>query len=245
MARTWWSQRFIAVLEQIGVGGRLARGRSYARPGQIVSLDVDAGRRGRAGAGQPAAAVPGADRRPRVRQGRVGARWRRRWPTTRRYAAALLAGEMPREIEEVFTGVGLSLFPASARDLAMDCTCPDHAVPCKHLAAVFYVLAERFDADPFEMLALRGRDRETLLADLRRPARGRGPRRAGAAAPRSPRCWTASSPQARPARRPRRARPPRPDALLDQVPELAVEVRGERVTDLLRPAYRALGSAPD
>ena len=90
--------------------------------------------------------------------------------------AALLAGEMPHEIEEVFTRVGLSLFPASARDLALDCTCPDQAVPCKHLAAVCYVLAERFDADPFAMLALRGRDRETLLADLRERRAERGAR---------------------------------------------------------------------
>jgi uncharacterized Zn finger protein len=71
--------------------------------------------------------------------------------------------------------VGLSLFPASARDLALDCTCPDQAVPCKHLAAVCYVLAERFDADPFAMLALRGRDRETLLADLRERRAEAGP----------------------------------------------------------------------
>ena len=121
--------------------------------------------------------------------------------------AALLAGEMPHEIEDVFTRVGLSLFPASARDLALDCTCPDQAVPCKHLAAVCYVLAERFDADPFAMLALRGRDRETLLADLRERRAERGPR-SGARHRRWPRCCPRSTPQV-PCPRPRRARTPR------------------------------------
>ena len=166
MARTWWSKRFLAVLEQIGVGGRMARGRAYARQGQIVSLDVDTG-----GA---VAKVQGSRPRPYAVRVGVSAFGKAEWAEVAEamvadasLTAALLAGEMPHEIEEVFTRVGLSLFPASARDLALDCTCPDQAVPCKHLAAVCYVLAERFDADPFAMLALRGRDRETLLADLR------------------------------------------------------------------------------
>ena len=166
VARTWWSQRFIGVLEQIGVGGRLSRGRSYARAGQIVSLEIEVG--------AVRAAVQGS--RPRPYQVRIGipAFGKAEWGQLGQalvddasYAAALLNGEMPRDIESVFAAVGLTLFPASSRDLAMDCTCPDYQVPCKHLAAVFYVLAERFDADPFEILALRGRDREALLADLR------------------------------------------------------------------------------
>ncbi|MDT7649132.1 MAG: hypothetical protein QOI36_538, partial [Pseudonocardiales bacterium] len=175
VARTWWSQRFLGVLESLGVGGRLSRGRSYARAGQIVSLDV--------AAGGALAQVQGS--RPQPYKVRIGipafgkAEWA--WVTQAlageaSYAAALLNGEMPRVIETVFDGVGLSLFPADQRDLAMDCSCPDYAVPCKHLAAVFYVLAERFDADPFQILALRGRDRDTLLEELRA-------RRAAAAPP--------------------------------------------------------------
>jgi uncharacterized Zn finger protein len=239
VARTWWSQRFIGVLEQIGVGGRLSRGRSYARAGQIVALDVEVG--------AVQAVVQGS--RPQPYQVRIGlpafgkAEWGQLGQTLAddaSYAAALLNGDMPREIESVFEAVGLSLFPASSRELAMDCTCPDFQVPCKHLAAVFYVLAERFDADPFEILALRGRDREALLEDLRA-------RRAAAAA--GPGTGVAPLEQVldsyfvaggildEPLTGP--ATPS--DALLDQIPELAVDARGERVTDLLRPAYRALG----
>src|SRR4030081_318407 len=65
------------------------------------------------------------------------------------FAAKLLAGEMPREIEDAFSACKLSLFPAAGRELASACSCPDWASPCKHVAAAFYILAEAFDADPF------------------------------------------------------------------------------------------------
>jgi len=243
VARTWWSQRFIGVLEQIGVGGRLSRGRSYARTGQIVSMEVEVG--------AVRAEVQGS--RPRPYRARIGipAFGKAEWGAVCQaladdasFAAALLNGQMPREIESVFAGLGLALFPASSRELAMDCSCPDHEVPCKHLAAVCYVLAEQFDADPFEILALRGRDREALLAELRNR------RTAAATADPTDRVPPLTEVLttffvAGPGLEDRLTGPQTPsDALLDQVPELAVDVRGERVTDLLRPAYRALGGAP-
>ena len=83
------------------------------------------------------------------------------------FSARLLAGEMPPELEEVFAAAGAPLFPAGVRDLAMRCSCPDWQVPCKHLAATFYLLAEAFDADPFQILHWRGRDRDALLGRLR------------------------------------------------------------------------------
>jgi uncharacterized Zn finger protein len=240
VARTWWSQRFLAVLESLGVGGRLSRGRSYARAGQIVSLDVDTG-----GA---LARVQGS--RPQPYQVRVGvpAFGKAEWGAVAQaladdasYAAVLLAGEMPRDIERVFEATGLSLFPAESRDLAMDCSCPDYAVPCKHLAAVFYVLAERFDADPFQILALRGRDREALLAEVRArraaladeaPVSGAG------LADVMDRYWSAGTGLDEQLTGPRTA----PDALLDQVPPFPITVGGAQVTELLRPAYQALGA---
>jgi uncharacterized Zn finger protein len=155
------------------------------------------------------------------------------------YAAALLNGEMPREIEQVFDEVGLSLFPAGQRDLAMDCSCPDYAVPCKHLAAVFYVLAERFDADPFQILALRGRDRETLLEELRTRRAAAAPAEADgspALADAMGSFWTGGTALPTLLAGPRTP----PDALLDQVPPFPIAVRGASVNDLLRPAYRAL-----
>jgi uncharacterized Zn finger protein len=82
------------------------------------------------------------------------------------FAAKLLAGEMPQEIEQVFREVGLSLFPEKLRDLETDCSCPDWSNPCKHIAAVYYLIGEEFDRDPFLIFKLRGAIREELIEML-------------------------------------------------------------------------------
>src|SRR6202043_3012991 len=162
----WWSRRFIGVLEAAGLSGRLARGRSYARAGQVLDF--------RLSQGKVTAQVQGSRVRPYdVRLGVLPLtkpQWRRvteRLASQALFRAKLLAGEMPHEIEDVFAECGTPLFPRSATDLDMHCSCPDWGVPCKHLAAVCYVLAEEFDRDPFAMLAWRGKLRDALLAALR------------------------------------------------------------------------------
>ncbi len=75
----------------------------------------------------------------------------------------------------MFESCGTPLFPASSRDLTMSCNCPDWGMPCKHLAAACYVLAEAFDADPFAMLAWRGKGRDELLDALRGARAGEPP----------------------------------------------------------------------
>ncbi len=163
----WWSRRFIAVLESLGMSGRLQRGRNYARKGQVLEFSLTQGK--------VTARVQGS--RPQPYKVTIGVlplttpQWReveRRLASQALFRAKLLAGEMPAEIEQVFASCGTPLFPRSAADLDMHCSCPDWEVPCKHLAAVCYVLAEAFDDDPFAMLAWRGRNRDTLLAALRR-----------------------------------------------------------------------------
>lgn len=236
IARTWWSSRFIEVLESIGVGGRLGRGRNYARAGQVLSLQVDVG--------TVTGTVQGSRPRPyRVRIGLVPfgkAEWARieqaladdAW-----YAAKLLAGEMPTEIEELFDSVGLALFPTAAGDVSMDCTCPDHEVPCKHLAAVCYLLAESFDADPFALLALRGRERAELLDNVRARRSGRGARSTDP--PALAEClgdFFSSPVRPGPAGGPAAAS----HAVLDELPPVGVTVRGQNLVELLRPVYRAL-----
>jgi uncharacterized Zn finger protein len=242
IGQSWWSGRFIGVLESIGVGGRLGRGRTYARAGQVMSLQV--------AAGSVQAQVQGSRPRPyRVRIGLVTfgkAEWaqvEQAMADSAWYAAKLLAGEMPTDIEEVFASVGLTLFPDNLGDLSMDCSCPDWEVPCKHLAAVFYLLAESFDEDPFAILALRGRDRETLLDNIR-ARRGGGAPGAGLTqradttpaltdcldsyfqlAADLPTLFTTAAAA---------------DALLDELPPVDVTVRGHPLAELLRPAYRAL-----
>ena len=175
----WWSRRFIAVLESLGMSGRLQRGRNYARKGQVLEFSLTQG--------TVTARVQGS--RPQPYQVTIGVlplttpQWRevqRQLAGQALFRAKLLAGEMPAEIERVFADCGTPLFPRSPADLDMHCSCPDWEVPCKHLAAVCYVLAEAFDDDPFAMLAWRGRNRDTLLAALRSAGQhGTGQHRTG------------------------------------------------------------------
>lgn len=95
------------------------------------------------------------------------------------FAAQLLNGEMPPDVEEVFRAVKVPLFPARRGDLTTTCSCPDWANPCKHVAAVYYLLGERFDEDPFLLFELRGRSQEQVIAALRE-------RRAAEAEPATP-----------------------------------------------------------
>ncbi|MGI8311122.1 SWIM zinc finger family protein [Saccharopolyspora hattusasensis] len=139
---------------------------------------------------------------------------------------------------------GLQLFPTTMRELTMDCSCPDWEIPCKHLAAACYLLAESFDEDPFQILAWRGREREELL-DRLRALRGSVSAPAAEAADDAaplPECleafWTAPDPPAAsaiPA-----PEPTAPDALLDELDPLPVKIQGKSAVEFLRPAYRAM-----
>jgi uncharacterized Zn finger protein len=166
IGESWWSRRFLDVLESLGIGGRLDRGRTYARKGQVISLDV--------APGVVTAAVQGSRARPyrvSVTLARLSeADWRRAedaMVARASFLAKLLAGEMPTDIEEAFEACSAELFPARHAELDAACSCPDWANPCKHLAAVYYLLAEAFDDDPFLMLRWRGRGRDELLQNLR------------------------------------------------------------------------------
>jgi uncharacterized Zn finger protein len=163
---TWWASRWIAVLESFGWESRLQRGRAYARAGQVLSIDL--------APGEVRARVQGSRPKPYTVQIHVrmldDAAWERVTAALAEraiFAARLLAGEMPQEIEEAFAAAGVSLFPASARDMQTQCSCPDSANPCKHIAAVYYLLGEAFDRDPFIIFQLRGRSQEQIVAGLR------------------------------------------------------------------------------
>ncbi len=171
----WWSQRFIAVLESFGVGGRLERGRLYARDGQVTELEVEPG--------IVLAKVQGTRYTPYRVRIRAKLLSEHQWRRAERAMAAqalplaqLLAGQMPRDVEQHLEDCKLTLFPASYDDVRATCTCPDTENPCKHIAAVYYLLAERFDADPFLIFTWRGRTEEELLGGLR-ARRGRSNRK--------------------------------------------------------------------
>lgn len=164
--KNWWASRWIRALSSLMDEGRLTRGRSYARRGQVIEIDIKSG--------QIAARVQGS--RPKPYRVSIwlnpldDAEWDKVLDALSEqaiFAAQLLAGEMPADIEQVFDGVEVPLFPAKRGDLKTDCSCPDWANPCKHIAAVYYLLGERFDEDPFLLFELRGRTKEQIAAALR------------------------------------------------------------------------------
>jgi len=166
IGETWWSKRWVGVLESFSLGTRLTRGRSYARQGQVISIDVQPG--------IVRAKVQGSRPKPYDIEIRLKPLADQDWDKVTEamaaqaiFAAKLLAGEMPTNIEEAFSAVNLSLFPTAAKELDTDCSCPDWANPCKHIAAVYYLLAERFDEDPFLIFKLRGRTKEQIIETLR------------------------------------------------------------------------------
>lgn len=172
--KNWWARRWIAAMEQLVSGPRLMRGQYYARQGQVVSIEET-----REGV---TALVQGSRPRPYKVTIRLTPLTARQWNRVLDvladqaiFAAQLLAGEMPSNIEEAFSTAGVSLFPQSSHDMISDCSCPDKANPCKHVAATHYILGERFDEDPFLLFRMRGRSQEQLLTSLRQ-------RRSGSAA---------------------------------------------------------------
>lgn len=243
IAQTWWSERFVEVLEDLGIGGRLQRGRAYARKGQVLSFSVDPG--------QVTAQVQGSRSEPyRVRVG-ITAYGKTEWAEVEAalagnawYAAKLLAGEMPEDIEDVFADHGLSLFPTSADELSLDCSCPDWAVPCKHIAAVFYLLAESFDEDPFTILAWRGRERQDLLDNLHAARSAGASGGAGTVEQISqPLSESLDSYFVLQAELPV-TNPPAGSSttLVDQLPPIDLTVRNRPLADLIRPVYTALAA---
>jgi len=166
IGETWWSKRWIGVLESFNMGARLTRGRTYARRGQVVSIDV--------GKGVVTAKVQGTRRSPYAVNIQLKPLSDKDWDkvadamtSKALFVAKLLAGEMPQNIEEAFAQAKVSLFPQKRRELITSCSCPDWANPCKHVAAVYYLLAERFDEDPFLIFKLRGRTKEEITKTLR------------------------------------------------------------------------------
>jgi uncharacterized Zn finger protein len=164
--KTWWADRWIKALRVLMDSGRLSRGRSYARRGQVIDINV--------AQGHISSRVQGSRRTPYKVDIRLIPLSDRQWSKVfdalaekAIFAAQLLIGEMPQDIEQVFDAVQVPLFPSSRGDLKTDCSCPDWANPCKHIAAVYYLMGERFDEDPFLLFELRGRSKDEIAAALR------------------------------------------------------------------------------
>jgi uncharacterized Zn finger protein len=163
----WWVQRWNDLLNSYRFKKRLERARNYAREGNVLSIEFKGP--------QVLARVQGTAPEPYQVSLSIDPFTEEDWnyvvatmAEQAIYSAHLLAGEMPHNIEQVFTANGLSLFPFTLSDIHSRCSCPDPQNPCKHIGAVYYQLGDRFSEDPFVLFQLRGRTKEQILDDLRR-----------------------------------------------------------------------------
>ena len=240
-----FSASFVAMFEALRMAPTFARGRRDARAGHVRSLSVSSS--------LVTAHVRGPDDthafRSRIAVRAFGAaEWARiedDLAAQARYVADLLAGRMPEGIEEVFRRAGLTLLPLGLDEVAMDCSCERWPMPCIHLAATCYALADSFETDPFGVFAWRGRGREELLTRLSQlrgaaahdiPAIEVPAEQRSAALGDPADFWGTGTPAAPPPQQPLA----RPDLLLDQLDTPPLRYGGVSLTELLRPAYLAL-----
>ena len=179
---TWWGRLWIRALEQLGddFENRLPRGKKYAEEGAVSHFTVTPG--------EIQAKVHGR-KTYNVTLGLpalTGAQWEKaldRIYQESRFVASLLAGEMPQGLDETFREAGASLYPRVPKELQTHCDCPDWANPCKHVAAVCYIMAEALDRDPWLLFDLRGLTKEEVLEALQAkmdvPALESAPRKRG------------------------------------------------------------------
>ena len=163
----WWVQRWIDLLNSYRFKKRLERARNYAKEGNVLSIEFKGPK--------VLAKVQGTAPEPYEVSLSIDPFSEEDWNYVVEtmaeqavYSAYLLAGEMPHNIEKVFTANGLSLFPFTLSDIHSRCSCPDPQNPCKHIGAIYYQLGDRFSEDPFVLFQLRGRTKEQILDDLRR-----------------------------------------------------------------------------
>lgn len=158
---SWWSQAWCDNLEQYSdYENRLPRGRSYLRNGLVIDLQISKG--------EIRAKVQGKTSKPYnivvcidpLKKEAVE-RIQQRCEFGITSLDALINGEFPRELQDLFTSKE-GLFP-TPREIHFDCSCPDGAYLCKHIAAVMYGVAVRLDEKPLLFFELRGIDPQSLV----------------------------------------------------------------------------------
>ncbi|MEV6361439.1 SWIM zinc finger family protein [Nocardia asteroides] len=161
--RTWWGKALLDSVEKVADAGRLSRGRTYARAGQVVNYRIERG--------AVTAEVQGSQPSPFTSVLTLR-------PLRPEEIELLLAEirEAPGMLAEIASGalppaLGPHLLPTTASELDFSCSCPDMGWPCKHVAAVCYLLAERLDEQPSDILTLRGLDLDTLIGGVEKSTR--------------------------------------------------------------------------
>jgi uncharacterized Zn finger protein len=164
LATTWWGKSWNRNLERYAdYSNRIGRGRSYARHGSILDLQLSAG--------TVRALVQGSQSQPYQITITVNKLSARNWRHIRQACegnfdslSELLAGQFPRALQDLFFADGSGLFP-TPREIQFDCSCPDWASMCKHVAAALYGVGARLDEDPALFFALRDIRIDDLISE--------------------------------------------------------------------------------
>lgn len=154
---TWWGKEWLNSLRNIDYSNRLPRGKTYANKGAAYDIDIIGNR--------ISAKVSGSRRTPYKVSFSIP---EFDAPTKAKiigiitanplHLSKLLNRELPHQLDEDCQRQGIRIFPRSWNDMKGGCSCPDWAVPCKHMAAVLYMIANEIDKNPFVVLQLRGFD---------------------------------------------------------------------------------------
>lgn len=166
IGRGWLARQWLELFEQGRTRSELEPARRSARRGHVLSLEL--------APGLVRAAIRGSEDEPCQCSIALDAIDDERWaaildqlPRRAQLLARLLAGKAPEEVEALFTAADARLLPSDLAELRCSCSCGQSNPPCTHLGAVFYLVAERLDDDPFVLFQLRGRDRERVIAACR------------------------------------------------------------------------------
>jgi len=172
-SRTWWGDKFIQALEDISDDSRLKRGRSYARNGKVKSFSIQ---ENCISAKVRGSVNPyfGVYKEPTYKinieiKPIAKTKWNQaidKLSSKASIVSRLLLNEVPENIEDTFSELGLNLLPHSQEDFKTNCSCPDYANPCKHIAGVYYLVASQLDQNPFLLFELRGLSKTELQDKL-------------------------------------------------------------------------------
>ncbi len=154
IAKTWWGKSWNLNLERYAdYSNRIGRGRSYVRHGTVLDLQI--------APGQVKSLVQGSRAKPYSVIIKIKGIGKNIWKNMKAACAgkldslpALLAGQFPKALGEIFIARGEGLFP-SPKEIEFDCSCPDWAYMCKHVAATLYGIGARLDEDPGLFFKLR------------------------------------------------------------------------------------------
>jgi uncharacterized Zn finger protein len=159
---TWWGKQWLNAFSNIDFSNRLPRGRSYARNGSVLKFSFT--NNAIAASVQGTRPIP---YRVKIASSQFSGAERTHVLNTilenPAFLSKLLSRELPPDLKDALERKGVNVFPRNWRDIDATCTCPDYAVPCKHIAAVIYLIANEIDKNPFQVFGLHGMD---LLAEI-------------------------------------------------------------------------------